>query len=169
MKIAVQDIPSEGRTFVFHCRDWLPAEVETSGYIHAELRLSQDGKRVLVAGSLNLKVRECCDRCLVDFVLPLTAEFKIDFELEGKEQAVIEHGCQSEFMDTEILEGSDIDLYELLLQQYYLAFPVKILCSENCRGLCSHCGANLNQTQCHCQHETSTAFGVLRSLIKKDV
>lgn len=166
MKIAVQDIPSEGRTFIFHGRDWLPDEIETIGSVQAELRLSQDGKRVLVAGSLDLKVREYCDRCLVDFVLPLTTEFKIDLELEGEEQAVIEHGCQAEFMDTEFLEESDIDLYELLLQQYYLAFPVKILCSEKCRGLCSHCGANLNRTQCHCQHETSTAFGVLRSLIK---
>jgi uncharacterized protein len=166
MKIAVQDIPSEGRSFIFHSSDWLPDEVETVGNLQAELKLSQDGERVLVNGSLNLKVRECCDRCLADFVLPLTTEFKIDYELEGKEQAVREHGCKSEDMDTEFLEESEIDLYDLLLQQYYLAMPVKILCREKCKGLCSQCGANLNRIQCHCQQEASSAFGILRTLLK---
>jgi uncharacterized protein len=166
MKIAIQDIPFEGRSFVFHGSDWLPDKVETVGDVHAELSLSQDGARVLVAGSLDMKVRESCDRCLEDFVLPLASSFKIDFELEGGEQAAREHGYRSEEMDTEYLEGSEIDLHELLQQQYYLARPLKILCSENCKGLCCQCGGNLNRAQCRCQQESTSAFGVLRTLLK---
>lgn len=166
MKVAVQDIPPEGRSFVFEGPDWLPDEVETVDAVKAELSLRREGARVLAAGSLELKVHRCCDRCLADFVLPLTAAFEIDFELEGGEQTGREHRCRSEEMDFEFLTESEIDLQELLRQQYYLAMPVKTLCKENCQGLCSRCGGNLNRTECHCQQESASAFEALRKLLK---
>ncbi len=86
MKIAVQDIPAEGCSYAFHGRDWLPDEVNTIGEVRAELHLRRDGARILVAGALDLKVSKSCDRCLADFVLPLTTPFQIDFDLEGNEQ-----------------------------------------------------------------------------------
>lgn len=166
MKIAVQDIPAEGRSFIFQGHDWLPGEVKAVGETKAELSLRREGARVLVTGFLELQVHKCCDRCLADFVLPLTAGFAIDFELEGDDQRGREHGCCSGEMDTEFLTGSEIDLHELLAQQYYLALPVKILCNENCKGLCSQCGANLNRAECHCRQDPASAFSVLGKLLK---
>lgn len=167
MKIAVQDIPSEGRSFVFHSRDWLPGEVETIGDCKAELQLRREGTRVLAEGSLALQVRKCCDRCLADFVMPVSGAFEIDFELtEDVQHAGREHGCSAEQMDTEYLAASEIDLHELLRQQYYLALPVKTICTENCKGLCSRCGTNLNSNECRCPQEPASAFGALRTLLK---
>lgn len=166
MKIAIQDIPPEGLFFAFHGCDWLPGEVETVGEVQAELSLSRDRDRVLASGSFDLQIRQTCDRCLVDFILPLANSFKIDFEPETDEMSGREHHCRPEEMDTEVLTGTEIDIHELLRQQFYLAMPVKVLCYGDCKGLCGGCGSNLNQAECSCQQETSSAFDVLRTLLK---
>lgn len=166
MKIAILEISPEELAFSFHSGDWLPAEVEAVGDVQASLGLSRNGARVLAVGSLDLRIRENCDRCLADFILPLTASFKINFELGGQDQLAREHSCRVEEMETEFLQGSEIDLHQLLQQQFYLATPVKALCSEDCKGLCSGCGGDLNRNFCRCERESSAAFGVLRTLLK---
>ena len=86
--------------------------------------------------------------------------------LTGRELFGREHSCRSEEMETEFLQGSEIDLHELLQQQYFLALPIKALCNDECKGLCSECGGDRNRNDCHCQQKTSSAFGVLHTLVK---
>ena len=51
----------------------------------------------------------------------------------------------------------------------YLHTPMKIVCSEKCKGLCTHCGSNLNITQCNCsENEIDPRFESLKSLFSKD-
>lgn len=47
--------------------------------------------------------------------------------------------------------GDVIDLGQLIEEQFYLALPMKPLCRPDCKGLCSHCGTNLNVASCDCQ------------------
>jgi uncharacterized protein len=47
-------------------------------------------------------------------------------------------------------EGEEIDLTPLVHEQALLALPTRPLCSDDCRGLCSRCGANLNAGPCGC-------------------
>jgi uncharacterized protein len=71
-------------------------------------------------------------------------------------------GTESE-LDTLQVTEPVVDLEDILRQQVYLGLPAKQLCRENCLGLCSHCGKNLNEGQCSC-HEKSAAgspFAVL--------
>jgi uncharacterized protein len=56
-------------------------------------------------------------------------------------------------LDFEYYEGEVIDLDEVIFEQVVLQVPMKPLCSESCRGLCPHCGVNLNKTTCNCQNE----------------
>jgi uncharacterized protein len=57
---------------------------------------------------------------------------------------------QDEDLETSYYRGDQIDLKELLREQFYLALPMKPLCREDCHGLCPQCGTNLNTGTCAC-------------------
>ena len=53
-------------------------------------------------------------------------------------------------MDTAFYENDEIDLGQLMQEQFYLALPMKPLCKDDCKGLCPNCGTNLNKATCDC-------------------
>jgi uncharacterized protein len=58
-----------------------------------------------------------------------------------------------------------IDLTQVVDEQVALALPMKILCNEECKGLCPRCGIDLNRGECKCRVETSDD----RLLVLKDI
>src|SRR5690554_5466436 len=88
--------------------------------------------------SVNTRMLHTCSRCL--------EQFEKDLEL-----IVDEKVSKNEQEDGNIIaleEGDTLDLRDVVLNDIYLALPLKILCKEDCKGLCQICGSNLNQTQC---------------------
>lgn len=81
-----------------------------------------------------------CDRCLDPAVLPLEAELKTVLTLESSED------------DSVAVEGGKIDLEKTAYDALVLALPIKILCKEDCLGLCPSCGKNLNNGDCGCNN-----------------
>lgn len=63
-----------------------------------------------------------------------------------------------------VLNGMGLDLDGLVREDIYLAAPAKILCREDCKGLCSICGADLNVTQCGCKKPADARFDILREM-----
>ncbi len=84
-----------------------------------------------------------CARCLKDIegVLPISFE---------KNVAVISTLQNEDTDDYLFIKDACIDLYEPLCEQILLEFPTKLLCSEECRGLCPKCGKDLNTGDCNC-------------------
>ena len=82
--------------------------------------------------------RALCDRCLEEAVLPLEADLKTVLTLESSED------------DSVAVESGKIDLEKTAYDALVLALPIKILCREDCRGLCPVCGKNLNEGDCGC-------------------
>ena len=63
--------------------------------------------------------------------------------------------------------GDQLDLGEMVREQFFLTVPLKRLCRDACRGLCPTCGANRNQVRCECPPEAAASpFGSLRSLLE---
>jgi len=58
-----------------------------------------------------------------------------------------------EDLDTSVYRDDQIDLNEVLREQFYLALPMKPLCREDCAGLCPQCGTNRNTGTCSCATE----------------
>ena len=57
-------------------------------------------------------------------------------------------------MEVHFLRGEEVDLDEIIQEQVYLSLPIiRILCKENCQGLCPVCGNNLNKENCQCNRE----------------
>ncbi len=83
-----------------------------------------------LTGSLGIRVKAVCDRCLDDVEVSLLAE-----------------------VDEEVETDADIDMDELLYREFLMLWPTKILCREDCRGLCPICGRNLNGGDCSCNRE----------------
>ncbi|MBO5248734.1 MAG: DUF177 domain-containing protein [Clostridia bacterium] len=79
-----------------------------------------------------------CDRCLEDAVLSLESELKTVLTLESSDD------------DSVTVENGRIDLEKTAYDALVLALPTKILCREDCQGLCPSCGKNLNDGDCGC-------------------
>ena len=65
-------------------------------------------------------------------------------------------------------EGDTVDLTDLLVQDIISSLPIQPLCSEDCKGLCQECGANLNRETCDCDKEqVNERFAALKDLFKE--
>lgn len=133
-----------------------------AGPLHVEASFTKLERRVI------LKVRarpvmSCeCIRCLA----PISVEVPIEFELtlvpedeyesephSAKDDAKgVESGSfVAKGADEEVYRGKEIDLDPILREQVVLALPGYPVCRESCKGLCSSCGANLNERECGCE------------------
>ena len=84
----------------------------------------------------------CCDRCLIEF----DRDYCFDFE----HILVRSLSNDSDFEDYVVTGSDELDMDELALTDCLLQLPSKMLCREDCRGLCSVCGKDLNQGSCGC-------------------
>ncbi len=96
-----------------------------------------------LTASATVPYKSVCARCMRDIagVLP------IDFE---KNVAVISTLQNEDTDDYLFIEDAKLDLYEPLCEQIILEFPTKLLCKEDCKGLCPKCGKDLNEGDCTC-------------------
>ncbi len=89
---------------------------------------------VHIEGTYDLAVTAPCDRCLEDVVCAIAASVSEDVEVTP--------------------DHSGVDMDELLYKEFLMSFPSKILCSEDCKGLCPVCGNNLNYKECGCDRHS---------------
>lgn len=105
-------------------------------------------KQVQVKGSAKIKTVVPCDRCLEDVeqIFDLSFEREIDMKLNEEERRQSEE--EYNFMD-----GTCLDTDVLVHNELLVNWPIRVLCREDCKGLCSICGANLNHGECGCDRE----------------
>ncbi len=101
-----------------------------------------------------------CDRCLSDY--------QQNFEFEVVQIYTIgSSGLEGEDIVELPMNTIEIDISPLLNEMIILNEPIKKLCREDCRGICSGCGADLNKESCTCSHDgTDPRWAQLRKLIK---
>ena len=108
-------------------------------------------KDIRVNGNLNGKVEVACARCLE----PVTQNIKRDFDLlyrpQGSDAGREELSVTSAEAEVSYYQGEGVLLEDVVREQVLLAVPLKTICREECKGLCPHCGKNLNQEQCSCE------------------
>lgn len=111
--------------------------------------------QIRICGNLHTRVELVCARCLDTVV----EEISRDFDLYYRPMISIPRGeeVQLDLDDTNIAfyEGDGLFLADVLAEQVNLALPMKVICRGDCRGLCPHCGANLNHEECRCQRHAA--------------
>lgn len=98
---------------------------------------------VTVAFSTEFTLNLVCDRCAESF----SRNFCYDFS-HTLVRSLNTHS--DDFDEYIVCEGDVLDMNEVAVSDLLLELPSKILCKEDCKGLCMKCGCNLNETQCDC-------------------
>ena len=115
---------------------------------------------LVMTGDITTCIHGTCDRCAGSFDREI--HFPIDVVLVT-EMANEENEDEWVFP----LEGDSADLDDIVRTVFVLNLDSKLLCTEDCKGLCHRCGKNLNDGPCSCQKELDPRFAALKQLLEK--
>ncbi|KEI10363.1 DNA-binding protein [Clostridium sp. K25] len=131
------DISFEGKNIMFEGEDISFAEPVN---IKGVFKLS--GNIVDFSGKLSTVLSLNCSRCLEKFNYPLEIEINEEFSKQENDK--------DNDNDIIIINSDRVDFSPIIETNIILSLPMKKLCSEECKGLCSVCGVNLNHSTCDC-------------------
>jgi uncharacterized protein len=168
-----------------------------AGPVHLTADLTKSGTKVALKGRLTATLELACSRCLEPYVVPVDAALDLTFlpapndtvsapaapakprredgrrrKAEAEDEAEDDDASSGEMSADDVglsyYSGDEIDLGQMMREQFYLALPMKPLCQADCQGLCPHCGVNRNRETCSCVSTwVDPRFEVLKQL-KKD-
>jgi uncharacterized protein len=121
------------------------------GRSELSLRATRADDKVELTGSVSALVGFECDRCLTPLSVPVEQSF--DLLYVPPLGTGDEHELGEKDLSIGFYQGGVIDVDDLVREQIELALPMARLCSDECRGLCPECGANLNDGKCACDVE----------------
>ncbi len=131
-------------------------------------RVDRIGMDLRLRGEIKATLAALCDRCLKEVLVPVEIPFDLLYapaDPGGSKIGEIE--LQSRDLDFAVYENDEINLDEMALEQLELSLPSRVLCSEDCRGLCPQCGADMNLEQCNCQKPIDPRWQALAELKEK--
>ncbi|NCC25731.1 MAG: DUF177 domain-containing protein [Deltaproteobacteria bacterium] len=167
--IQLSAIPAQGREFSFlDEREWdslfreSSLDIEIAGPFEAIAMVLPQSDGVYVKGRIAGRFRSQCVRCLE------RAEFRIDESFEFFESFEDWGSGADDGLLRSSGGGWEMDIRAVMWEQFSLALPDRVLCSEDCKGLCGRCGQNLNIEPCGCSSEKGDSrLAVLRGLQMK--
>ena len=129
----------------------------------------KDKAHFQLIGTVKTTLELPCSRCLEPFTVPV--ERRLRFAVSAARACntgEAEREIEEDDLTTAFYENDEIDLGELMREQFYLSLPMKPLCGDDCRGLCPICGTNLNRGTCDCKREwEDPRLAVLKTLKKE--
>ncbi|OPJ56926.1 YceD family protein [Alkalithermobacter paradoxus] len=130
-------------------------EIDTINYQGKDFKFTSpakiEGRISRVHGDLYLDCKiefssvDTCGRCLKDIDIFVNADVQ-GFLVESEEEVL-------EDEDTFVYNGEELDFKEIVENAFILNVPRKVLCDEDCKGMCVNCGVNLNEAECRCIDE----------------
>jgi len=115
---------------------------------------------VLIETKMNLDLS--CDRCLRSVNHQMDIQGSRHVNLECSEAELTEELDESSF-----IQGFNLDVEQLLLREMVISWPTKILCCEECEGLCTVCGGSKSTVSCDCEDTgLDPRMSVVRDLLK---
>ena len=115
---------------------------------------------LVMTGEITTCIHGTCDRCATAFDreinLPINVVLVTEMANEENEDEWVFP-----------LEGDSADLDDIVRTVFVLNLDSKLLCKEDCEGLCHRCGKNLNDGPCNCQKELDPRFAALKQLLDK--
>jgi uncharacterized protein len=113
-----------------------------------EVRITNTGGALLVQGSVQACAHTACARCLEDAAIDVEGEIEGYFVIPGAEDAP--EDLEEDEFDV-LPDDKIIDLLPLIVSAILIELPQIPLCSEDCKGICPGCGADLNTEECTCE------------------
>ena len=136
--------------------------------INVNGKVSNTNKGLYLDIDVDFTILDNCARCLDEVEVP------IEYSIEG---FLVKEGFdEDEFEEDDafIYDGQELNLTDIIEQTLDFNIPARILCNEDCQGLCHECGANLNKQECSCSENANDEeiidprFAKLKDLFKND-
>ena len=125
----------------------------------AEGSVTNHAGALVLEGTARSVLDLACDRCGKEFsrekVVPLDSLVAQELEDDENDEIIL-------------LEGSELDMDEVVTTAFVLAMDTKNLCSDDCKGLCAKCGANLNVETCRCKPDVDPRLAALAQLLDSE-
>jgi uncharacterized protein len=183
MQITIPDLQQQPLEFDLNLRSGLIEfgdDITQIGDVHtagrADLLEEHRGPRDIVA---DIRIRASyrgifevpCARCVDPVKHPISGDFDLLFRPIGTDSEASEHAISTSETEIGYYQNDSVALEDVLREQVLLSLPARTLCREDCKGICLHCGSNLNQEPCQCQSVPVdprwSALGDLRSKVKQ--
>lgn len=154
--VNVKELEKGPTTLQVHCA---PEDLELGdpefkfSDVNGEVTFSLVRPRVVAIGTLNTQAVTQCVRCLGDAVLKISAPVHATYEDEKHVRDTRNEVVSPEEQIITPFNGDWIQPEPELLEAIMLELPTLPLCSDDCKGLCDKCGANLNEGPCNCAGE----------------
>ena len=116
------------------------------------LRIRNKGNKELqITGNVEIEVVIPCSRCLEDVSVDMDLQFEKEADMKMSEEERIRA------LDEQVyIKGYNLDVDKLVYSELLVNWPSKVLCTENCKGICSICGTNLNRKTCKCREDLNS-------------
>ncbi len=152
MRINIFDIPEEGleQEFVLPVITGNKAKPDTAS---VRIKVLRFGKKILVDGSVKGVLSLTCSRCLNDYSRPVDLIFREEYTPAEESEPEGRQELSGDEMGVGFYTGEEIDLAGIAKEQVLLEVPMKPLCNDDCRGICSRCGADKNMQSCNCKDD----------------
>ena len=105
---------------------------------------NDEGKKLLVSGKTTVSLISPCDRCLTEVTIPISVSISEEFDIDDD---VIRYDDDE---GVSLVEENTLLLEDLIVNEILINWPAKVLCKEDCKGICPVCGKNRNEEDCDC-------------------
>ncbi len=135
---------------------------EFKGDVKVKCKMDKSSHQIVLDCELSCFANFKCDRCNDEFPLNINSEFRLVYIFSEK---IIEN----EELNLQYLspDATKIDFSVEVMEYCLLSVPLKILCKEDCKGLCVKCGLNLNIDTCICEEEKANTVWEKLNKLKK--
>lgn len=141
-------------------------DYSVAGEVSLALQVRRDGDKCRVAGRVQGVLQLSCSRCLDAYNVRSDLTVDLLYLPHSANQGETEAEISEDDLSTAFYRDDQIDLVQMVREQFQLALPMKPLCRSDCRGLCPECGANLNEQRCSCDTQwRDPRLAVLESLL----
>ena len=121
--------------------DILETDLPVAGPVHIDGELSNAGDVLLLKAKVSAVVNRVCSRCLKEFTAESSGEVTEKYYPAGSP------GVEN---DAYVYDADIVDITEPLRESLLLAEPLRVLCKEDCLGICPVCGTDRNIQPCSC-------------------
>jgi uncharacterized protein len=133
-----------------------------SGSIRVDARLDKSLRQIFLQAKIRSQGKFACDRCLEEFLRQVDVGYSMLY-IQGNRSTV--DVKKEEEIQVLNADTNYIDLDDDVRQYAFLALPQKLLCRDDCRGLCPICGVNKNSSDCTCKEQKADSrWDVLKKL-----
>ena len=131
--------------------------------VNGKIRLA--GNEVFVNGHVDTQAQVECDRCLKPVEIPVSADFELEYITGSEyESSGVAELTEAE-MSVSVFDGEAVDVDEIVKEQILLSVPTRMLCREDCKGICPQCGTDRNTGECNCvTEEIDPRWAALKNL-----